>query len=173
MCMNLRPGDSGASFLLLSTERIIGCMGKITHKHIAEKAGVTESTVSRALSGKASIRNKISQEQREAILEIARDMGYPLDRGRPKDPLPYSVGVIVTSIADMFWARVVEGAEHVAAAVGWNMVLTFSHNDPYIERRALHNLFVKQKVAGAIIAGSRGTLKRFNSLAVQGIYRWL
>lgn len=144
-------------------------MRKVTYRQIAKEAGVTESTVSRALSDDPAIRNKISEDQRESIRKIATDLGYTSQRSRVQKVRVHTVGVVVTSIADMFWARVVEGAEHVAAAVGWNMVLTFSHNDPYVERRALHNLFIKHQVAGAIVAGSRGTLERFQSLRVENL----
>ena len=143
-------------------------MGRVTYRQIAERAGVTESTVSRALSEKKAIREMISKPQREAILSIAREMGYPVRGHNGRGELWHTVGFIVTSIADIFWARVVEGAEHVATAAGWNLILTFSHNNPEIERRALVNL-MNRHIDGVIIAGSRESRLHFEKFREKGL----
>ena len=124
----------------------------VSIKDIAEAAGTTHSTVSRALRDSS----KISEDTRERIQEIAQEMGYTpnavaqsLQTNRTN-----AIGLVVTSIADPFWSDVVRGAEEVAQPAGFSVLLNSSHNDPDQEIQAIET-FHRRRVDGLLVASSR------------------
>lgn len=121
-------------------------------KDIARAAGVSHSTVSRALGDSPLI----SAATRARIQRLAAEMGYSPDagarglvRGRT-----CTVGVVVTTIADPFSAEVVEGIEDVAYAHGYAVLLAASQDEPEREIVAVEMLR-SQRVAAVIVTSSR------------------
>ncbi len=120
---------------------------------IAAAAGVSHSTVSRALRDS----RLISVEVRRRIQGLATDMGYvpnavaqSLQGSRTR-----AVGVLVTTISDPFFADVVAGMESVARPAGYSLLLVATHNDPRQEREGVAD-FRRRRVDGLIMASSRG-----------------
>ncbi|MBW4565076.1 MAG: LacI family transcriptional regulator [Mojavia pulchra JT2-VF2] len=125
---------------------------KISIEDIARKAGVSHTTVSRALRDSPLI----SPQVREEIKKIAREMNYvpnaiaqSLQTQRTN-----TIGVVVTSIADPFYAEVVEGIEQVARSAGLSVLLTASHRDFEEEIAAIDN-FHRRRVDGILVTDSR------------------
>lgn len=77
---------------------------KVTLKHIAEKAGVSYATASLALSGKG----RLSDLTRKKILEIASELGYPIDRKSVSD-IPLIAFVDSNSHMGGFYMSLIEG----------------------------------------------------------------
>ena len=74
---------------------------KIRMADIAEKLGISVVSVSKALSGK----DGVSEEMRERILELAKEMGYVPLRSKPqKENKPVESGNIGILVADRFFA---------------------------------------------------------------------
>lgn len=99
-----------------------------TMRDIAKAAGVSQSTVSRVLSGSASA-VAIGPDTRERILAVARDLGYrpnPLARGL-RGASTMLLGVIVREITDPFFATAIEAVTAEATARGYNVVLGHAH----------------------------------------------
>lgn len=124
----------------------------VSIKDIAEVAGTTHSTVSRALRDSP----KISDETRERVKRIANEMGYTpnavaqsLQTNRTN-----AIGLVVTSIADPFFADVVKGVEEVAQPAGFSVLLNSSHNDPEQEIEVIET-FHRRRVDGLLVASSR------------------
>jgi DNA-binding LacI/PurR family transcriptional regulator len=95
---------------------------------IARAAGVSQSTVSRVLSGRPST-VPIAAETRERILEEARRLRYrpnPLASGL-RGARTMLIGVIVREITDPFFAGAIEAVSTEAAARGYNVVLGHAH----------------------------------------------
>ncbi len=125
---------------------------RVSIKDIAEAAGVSHSTVSRALRGAG----RMSDETRRRILELAKEMGYTPDaqarslvKGRTN-----TVGVVVTTIADPFVVDVVDGIEDVAQGAGYSVFLSSSHMDPQREM-AVVETFRQRRVDAVIVTSSR------------------
>jgi DNA-binding LacI/PurR family transcriptional regulator len=100
----------------------------VTMRDIAAAAGVSQSTVSRVLSGSPSSIS-ISTETRERILEAAERLGYrpnPLARGL-RGAATMLLGVIVRDIMDPFFAAAVEAVTTHARRRGYNVVLGQAH----------------------------------------------
>jgi LacI family transcriptional regulator len=125
---------------------------KISIEDIARKAGVSHSTVSRALRDSSLISSKV----REEIKKLAQEMNYVPNAIAQslQNQRTYTVGVVVTSIADPFFGELVEGIEQVARDAGLNVLLSASHGDFEQEIAAIEN-FHYRRVDGILIADSR------------------
>ncbi len=127
---------------------------EVSIEDIARAAGVSHSTVSRALRNSALI----SVDVRERIQRLAHEMGYtPNAIAQSLQTRQTStIGLVVTSIADPFWGDVMKGVEEVARASGFSVILSASHNDPDQEM-AIIETFRRRRVDGIIVAASRIT----------------
>jgi len=139
---------------------------EVSIEDIARVAGVSHSTVSRALRDSSLI----SVEMRERIQELAREMGYTPNAIAQSllTRQTSTIGLVVTSISDPFWGDVMKGVEEVARAAGFSVFLSASHNDPD-EEMAIIETFHRRRVDGILIAASRITSnnkKRLDSFRV-------
>jgi DNA-binding LacI/PurR family transcriptional regulator len=100
----------------------------ITMRDVARVTGVSQSTVSRVLSG-APTAVPIAEQTRERVLAAARELGYrpnPLARGL-RGMRTMLLGVIVRDITDPFFASAIEAASIEASRRGYNIVLGHAH----------------------------------------------
>lgn len=121
-------------------------------KDIAREAGVSHSTVSRALRSSPLV----NPETSERIRRIAREnnfrlsaVGRSLATGRT-----HTIGVVVTTIADPFTSEVVSGVEDTANASGYSVILANSNSDPDREVRIVQS-FEERRVDGILVMASR------------------
>ncbi len=121
-------------------------------KDIAKAAGVSHSTVSRALSDSPLV----NAATRSRIHRLAQEMGYSPDAGARSLVRGHTctVGVVVTTIADPFSAEVVEGIESAAYAHGYSVILAVSQDEPEREVAAVEMLRSK-RVDAVIVTSSR------------------
>lgn len=125
---------------------------EISIADIARTAGVSHSTVSRALHNSPLI----SREVRERIQRTAQEMGYtPNAIARSlQNQRTNTIGLVTTSISDPFLNDVVKGIEEVTQAAGLSIIFSISHNDPEQEM-AIMETFHQRRVDGIIVASSR------------------
>lgn len=121
----------------------------VSIQDIAEAAGVSHSTVSRALHDSSLI----SPEVRERIQQLAREMGYTPNAVAQslKGKRTNTIGLVITSIADPFAGRVVRGIEDAAQAANVSLFLSVSNNDPERELEIIET-FHRRRVDGVISA---------------------
>ena len=124
----------------------------VSIKDIARLAGVSHSTVSRALSDSPLIR----AETKSRIRRLAREMCYSPDArarslvmGRTQ-----TVGVVVTTVADPWVAEVVQGIETTASAHSYTVILASSDDEPEHELAAVEMLR-SMRVDSVIVTSSR------------------
>jgi len=124
----------------------------VTIKDIAKAAGVSHTTVSRALKDNPAI----SPETRERIRALAREMGYTPSAVAQsmRAQRTHTVGMVVTTIADPFVVQVVEGVESVAQQAGLSVFLCTSHDDPEREIDVVETLH-RRRVDVIIVTSSR------------------
>ena len=99
-----------------------------TMQDIANEAGVSQSTVSRVLTG-APNAIPINPATRDRILEVARQMRYrpnPLARGL-RGARTMLLGVIVREITDPFFPGAIDAVSMEANRRGYNVVLGHAH----------------------------------------------
>ena len=127
-------------------------MSPISIKSIAREAGVSHSTVSRALRDSPLV----NQRTKERIQWLARELDYfPNSIARSLvTRQTQTVGVVVTTIADPFVAEVVQGIENRAHERGYSVILASSNSEPQREISAVEMLRGK-RVDAVIVTSSR------------------
>lgn len=121
-------------------------------KDVARAAGVSISTVSRALTNSPLV----NQETAARIKRIAEEVHYTasaVGRGLVTGKTR-AVGVVVTTITDPFVGEVVGGVEEVANEHGYTMLLACAHADPHREI-AIVRSFEERRLDGVLVAASR------------------
>ncbi len=113
-------------------------MKKLTINEIAERAGVSKTTVSFYLNGKI---NKMSEETKQRIQHIIDETGYePSAAARAMKAKSSGVaGVILADTSEGYCARALKGIEEAASALEYQIVvgnsgLAFQHEKDYVER---------------------------------------
>jgi LacI family transcriptional regulator, repressor for deo operon, udp, cdd, tsx, nupC, and nupG len=116
---------------------------------VAELAGVSTATVSRALSGNGHV----SPATRERVQSAAAELGYvvssyasSLATGRTKN-----IGVVVPFLNRWFYVSVLEGAEQALLANGYDLTL-YNLGGSGDERRSVFEHFLLRKRVDAVIA---------------------
>jgi len=125
---------------------------RVSIKDIAEAAGVSHSTVSRALSDSPLVK----AETKVRIQRLAKDMGYTPDAIARSlvTQKTHTVGVVVTIITDPFVAEVVQGIEDLAQEHDYSVILASSASEPERELAAVEMLRAK-RVDSVIVTSSR------------------
>jgi len=120
----------------------------ITIKDIAKIAGVSHSTVSRALSGHPAI----ASETVTRIKKIATDLGYvpsAVARGL-KTKRSQALGVIVNRIDDPFFSEILQGIEDVLHEAGYSLFVAASNRNPSKEKSIVQAMR-ERRVDGIIV----------------------
>ncbi len=120
----------------------------VTIKDIAKVAGVSHTTVSRALRDHPAI----SAETTTRIKQLAHELSYvPSAAARGlKTNRSQALGVIVRRIDDPFFAEVLHGIEDALHNVGYSLFLAASHRDPVREREIMQAMG-ERRVEGVLI----------------------
>ena len=116
---------------------------------VAERAGVSTATVSRALSGNGHV----SVATRERVLKAALELDYvvssnasSLATGRTKN-----VGVVVPFLNRWFYSSVLEGAEQALLGHGYDLTL-YNLSGGGSERKSVFEHFLLRRRVDAVIA---------------------
>lgn len=123
-----------------------------TLKAIAKQLGVSVTTVSRALNGKAE-QYGISKKTEEAVLRAAKKLRFspdPVARGlRLNQTL--SIGLLIPDIANPYFAEIAKNVEMAARRGGYSVILCDSQESTALEVESLA-LLRGRKVDGLVIA---------------------
>jgi len=92
----------------------------VTSHDVARRAGVSQSTVSRALRN-----HRVSRATRERVLAAADELGYvPSEIGRSLvTQNTRTVGIVVTDLTSVFYPHIVAPLHDELAALGYRMVI--------------------------------------------------
>jgi LacI family transcriptional regulator len=125
---------------------------KVTIQDVAQAAGVSRQTVSRAINN----RDEISVETRTRIMAIVEQMGYrpsSIARGLATQHTR-TLGLVIPDVANPFFSEVARGAEHAAYAEGYTVFLCNTDENPQREL-AILQLLEEQRVDGVVLCSSR------------------
>jgi len=148
MCWPIYFGDLTPRGELAIITLPVTFMNHVTMRDVAREAGVSVNTVSRALAGKPDV----SPETRARVLKVAERLGYQpnrLARGLRSNKT-FTIGVIVTDIANPFFAELVKGVEEVARQNGYSIILEDTSEDPEKEARAIQ-VMLSERVDGLLL----------------------
>lgn len=122
-----------------------------TVRDVAAMAGVSISTVSRALSAP----DMVNEVTRQRVVEAARELGYrpnPAARGL-RVGRTNNLGLLIPDLENPFFASVTKGVQARARAAGYAVFVADSDEDPAQEIELIGNL--ANQVDGIILASPR------------------
>jgi len=124
--------------------------GAVTVNDVAQRAGVSPGTVSKALNGRGQLR----PETRQRVVAAARELGFHVNllarnliEGRT-----YTVGVLTTDSFGRFTIPVMLGAEDALGAGQMSVLLCDGRGDRIREQHYLRTL-LGRRVDGIIVTG--------------------
>jgi len=123
-----------------------------TVKEVAERAGVSTASVSRALSGGPGVH----ESTRARIMKVAQELSYRPNRAARDLRVRHSrtIGVLIPDIQNPFFTSLVSGIEDVLCNTEYSLLLAIYNEQPEQEERRLE-LFRAEGVSGLIFAASR------------------
>lgn len=123
-----------------------------TMKDVAERAGVSTATVSRALMNP----EKVSAATRQKVEQAVIDVGYSphaLARNAKRSE-SRTILVIVPDICDPFFSEIIRGVEVTAAAEGYLVLIGDCAHQNQQEKSFL-NLMLTRQIDGMVLLGSQ------------------
>ena len=135
---------------------------------IALSLGVSRSLVSLVLNNKDAEQG-ISAETKKKVLAKAQELSYKPNhfaRGL-RIGKSFTIGLIVSDIANGFYSRIARNIEDLAEAHGYNIITCSTDEDIEREQRLIKLLRNKQ-VDGVIISTSQENQDEFNRLIKEG-----
>ena len=123
----------------------------ITMKDVAERAGVSITTVSHVINKTRFVSDELARRVNRAIEELdyrPHQLAQSLRRGRTQ-----TIAVLVSDIVNPFFPEVVRGAEDSAKEHGYSLILCNTDEDPQTESFYI-SLMIDRRVDGFIIAPS-------------------
>ncbi|WP_342361846.1 LacI family DNA-binding transcriptional regulator [Terrarubrum flagellatum] len=134
---------------------------------VAQAAGVSVTTVSNVLNGRAE---RMSAETRSRVMQAIEQLGYTpsasarqLKTGRSR-----TVGLVVPTVANPFWGSVAHEIEKAALARGYNVMICNAERDPIAERQYAETL-LSYGVKGVIFGSSPVSFDHLASLRSRGL----
>lgn len=115
---------------------------------VEKKSGVSRSTISRYLNGK-----KVTEENRIKIEQAIAELSYrrnPMASGL-KSSKTYTVGMVLPSISDPFFPKLVVGFQKYMREHGYQTIFNSSDHDPELEVRQVE-ILANKRVDGLVVA---------------------
>jgi LacI family transcriptional regulator len=127
----------------------------ITITDIAKALNISASTVSKALSDSY----EISAKTKQTVLTFAREHNY---RPNPnaislKFGSSLSIGIVIPSIQNQFFAQIIDGIESVAHEEGFTVIIAQTHESYDMEVKSIRQL-THRAIDGLLISQSSETL---------------
>ena len=135
-------------------------------KDVADRCGVSESTVSHALNGT----KKVAAKTREKIEKAIADLNYHRDSDARRLARGKSnfLGLIISDIENPFYPGLIKAFEAAAIKAGYEMLLCTTNYDPKQTESAFRKM-IENKSPGVAVMTSRVDPKMAHRLAEQGI----
>lgn len=138
-----------------------------TMRDVAELAGVSPMTVSRALHRDPNV----APDSVRSVFDAVERLGYrrnevarALRTGRAHD----LIGLVITNLANPFYARLAEGVDRIAAMAGLHILIGNSRDDAARERELLED-FRSQRVSGLVVVPSGTDQSHLTAEHVDGV----
>ncbi|MBU2705949.1 LacI family DNA-binding transcriptional regulator [Zooshikella marina] len=133
---------------------------RITLAEIAKKAGVSKSTVSFILNGKAEAL-RISETTRKKVLAIVEEYNYrPSIHARSlKSKRSYTIGLVIPDLTNLGFASIAKELEKHCREDGLQLLIACSEDDQSLEKKVVTHLVERQ--VDALIVGSAMTNDQF------------
>lgn len=138
-------------------------------KQLAETTGLSVSTISRVLNGKAAAA-RISEATRERVLRAAADRGVVINalaRGL-RLRSTQTLGLLIPDISNPFFSALARQVERASRARGYSVLLGDSEEDAGVEADNLR-LMQSRRVDGLIVAPVGGETSHLSDTLTTGL----
>ncbi len=144
-------------------------MGPVRLRDIAERLGLSVTTVSRALAGYSDV----AEQTRQLVLQTAQEMGYypnltarHLQRQRT-DTIGFVVDIFGPRFSDPLFSELLAGIGNLAAREGFDLLVATTPPDTDDEVEAYRRLVRGRRVDGLILVRTRVADRRVQFLLEQ------
>lgn len=137
-----------------------------TMKKVAERAGVSTSTVSHVLNNT----RVVSADARARVLAVIDEMRYiPSAVARSlKNDKTHTIGMMIPNNSNPYFAELIQGIEDAAFKVGYNVILCNSYDDP--RKQAVYlRVLMEKRIDGLILVASGADDALAQLLAAQAV----
>ncbi|MBM4458187.1 MAG: LacI family transcriptional regulator [Chloroflexi bacterium] len=138
----------------------------ISIRDVAQRAGVSVSTASRALNDKPDV----ARDVRERVLQAARDLNYTINvharalvGGRSK-----TLGLIIPDSAEPFFAQVARGVTDAATRHGYSIIVCNTNEQAAPELQA-HHMLREKRVDGLLTSSVQSGSAPVRRFLAEGI----
>ena len=133
----------------------------VTIRDVAREAGVSISTVSRALASP----EQVAEATRLHVQATAQRMGYRVNTNARSliTGRKHSFGLVVPDLENPFFGSVCKGVQARARAAGYAVFVADTDEDPTVETEVVRSL--TKQVDGVILCSSRATDEEIAELA--------
>jgi len=142
---------------------------KVSIKDIAQKTGLSITTVSRVLNGKAK-QYRIGKKSQQIIEEAAKELNYIPNHfaANLKSGKSNTLGLILPSLANPFFARVASLINNEVRKYGYTLIISDSNEDIEAEKLELQH-FVSRNIEGLIIVPCGSEVEHIEQINNQGL----
>ena len=127
-----------------------------TLSDLAQAAGVSLATASRAINGSAT--RTVRPELRQRVLQAAEELGYTPDanaQGMARRST-LSVGLIVHDVSDPYFSSISAAVTEAVDAAGMHVILVSTQHDPDREAALVDHLHRLRARSIVVVGGRRG-----------------
>lgn len=122
-----------------------------TMKQVAEKAGVSTSTVSHVLNNTRIVSPEAKERVQKAIAEL-RYIPSAVARSLKNDRT-HTIGMMIPNNSNPYFAEVIQGVEDASFKFGYNIILCNSYDDPK-KQAAYIRVLLEKRIDGLILVAS-------------------
>jgi LacI family transcriptional regulator len=122
-----------------------------TMKQVAEKAGVSTTTVSHVINNT----RVVSEDARERVLSVIQELRYiPSAVARSlKNDRTHTIGMMIPNNSNPYFAELIQGIEDASFELGYNIILCNSYDDPK-KQAAYIRVLMEKRIDGLILVSS-------------------
>jgi LacI family transcriptional regulator, repressor for deo operon, udp, cdd, tsx, nupC, and nupG len=122
---------------------------------VANKAGVSKSTVSRVITNSPGV----NQETKDKILRAIEELGYQPSRAAQtlRNKKTNLIAVIIPRISNPYYSKLMQAIEQESSKYNYQVVLCNTENDPLKELQYL-KMLENNYVDGVILTAFRGSM---------------
>ncbi|HZX26294.1 MAG TPA: LacI family DNA-binding transcriptional regulator [Telluria sp.] len=122
-----------------------------TMKQVAEKAGVSTSTVSHVINNT----RVVSDDVRERVLAVIQELRYiPSAVARSlKNDKTHTIGMMIPNNSNPYFAELIQGIEDASFKLGYNIILCNAYDDAK-KQAAYLRVLMEKRIDGLILVAS-------------------
>jgi LacI family transcriptional regulator len=137
-----------------------------TIKDVAQRAGVSSTTVSYVLTGSRFVR----PDTKARIVRAIEELNYQPDQiaRSLRAKCTMTVGMIISDIANPFYADVVRGVEDVLSGRHYSLILCNTDEEPEREL-AMLQMLIRKKTDGLIVVATEANAEALRAANLSGL----